>query len=360
MCRLQSKSLFKSDENNRDLIEKHFGRFFATMPHEFVFMPGDKRLIMKLVEHVNNVIDREGYTFFGKPTVNAEDSLHNIMAKLNSGRCPQGYRYGDEIKQFAVYVRMIAGPLAYQTIQNNLRGAMPSLQSTNRYIQKTHTFISEGILRSNELYLYLKERNLPLVVSISEDATRIVGRTQYDRKSNQIIGFTLRINRTSGLPIPFSYPARNVKDFCRHFTEPNSVSSSVNIVVAQPLCNAPPFPLLVYGFDNKHTVAEVLNRFETITSELKSLNITILSISTDSEPRYNTAMRIKSRLGNGSEIFNAEWFSCDPFIDYPVFVQDTMHIGTKLRNFLLHTLWNLFKLKFGKYFITLNHLRVLM
>lgn len=34
---------------------------------------------MELVEHVNNIIDREGYTRFGEQTANAEDSL-DIMS----------------------------------------------------------------------------------------------------------------------------------------------------------------------------------------------------------------------------------------------------------------------------------------
>lgn len=67
--------------------------------------------------------------------------------------------------------------------------SLPSLPSTNRYIQTTNCRINEGVLRANELYTYLTERNLPLVVCLSEDATKIVDRTQYDSATNQIIDF---------------------------------------------------------------------------------------------------------------------------------------------------------------------------
>lgn len=42
--RLQSKS-FNLGENNEPYFEKHSGQFFASIPHEFEFMPGDKCLI---------------------------------------------------------------------------------------------------------------------------------------------------------------------------------------------------------------------------------------------------------------------------------------------------------------------------
>lgn len=50
----------------------------------------------------------------------------------------------------------------------------------NRYIMKTSDKLIEGKLRTNELLEYLKLRQLPLVVSLSEDATRIEGRPQCD------------------------------------------------------------------------------------------------------------------------------------------------------------------------------------
>lgn len=298
--KLLQSNPFNTDQESQDLLLKHFGRFFASAPHEFQFMSGDRKLILTLRDHVNDIIAREGYTHFKKNPVDVETCLceeleysHSQVllnrlidaAKTNSNRSPQGYRYDDVIKQFAVYTRMMAGPLAYQTVQYNLRGAWPSLQSTNRFIQKTNEPVLEGIVRSKELYLYLMERKLSLVVSLSEDATRISGRPQYDRKTNQIVGFTPPISNTSGLPIPLSFPARNVKEICEHFSGDNSESANVNVVVAQPLCNAPSFCLLVYGFDNKHRAVDILNRWKSITTELKSQNIEVLTISTDSDTR---------------------------------------------------------------------------
>lgn len=115
----------------------------------------------------------------------------------------------------------------------------------------SHFHITEGILRSEELRYYLDERNLPKVVSISEDATRIVGRIQYNSRTNQIVGFTLPINKQTGMPIPFSFPAKNVAEIIKHFTNGN-VSGFLNVIMAQPVDeNAPQFCLLLFGSDSE-------------------------------------------------------------------------------------------------------------
>lgn len=201
--------LHEPTESISTVILQHFGRFYSSHPEEFEFLPGEKSLIKKFIKHVNDMIIQNGYKYFETNWVETEHGtklstavktenhlyaqvlLNHFVAAANknANRSPQGYRYSKYIKDYATYHRMIMGHLPYQSFQANLQGVLPSIQSVNRYIHKTYTYISEGILRSNELYLYLKERNLPLTISLSEDATRIVGRPQYDRKTNQIANY---------------------------------------------------------------------------------------------------------------------------------------------------------------------------
>lgn len=75
-------------------------------------------------------------------------------------------------------------------------------------------------------------------------------------------------------------------------------------------------------------------------------------------------MRKSSGLGRSSNIFkDVEWFQCcalsveDP---NPFYVQDTVHIAVKLRCLLLKTFTNTQKLPFGKFFIQIAHLKVLL
>lgn len=143
-------------------------------------MPGDRKVIGIIVEYSNG--ERK------TPTVDAEKPaekhaqrtiyfLNELQtgAKQNLKLKKETFRYDTEIKMIASFLRMICGPYAYETIQRNLEGALPSIVSTNRYINTSRCKVAEGVLRCKELLEYLHERNLPFAVCLSEDATRITG-----------------------------------------------------------------------------------------------------------------------------------------------------------------------------------------
>lgn len=360
--------LERKDEHERI---NHFGQFFASNPKDFQFVAGEKILLKQLASQVKAIVEKKGIDYFDKSSntqlkVGSADAqrsgTHMFLEKLlqqanrNYLRKKQGYRYDVEVKQIATYIRMLSGPLCYETLQANLQHALPSLGSTNRYIRKSHFKVNEGVLRSMELVEYLKERNLPMVVALSEDATRIVERIQYDRSTNQVIGFTLPLK--DGIPIPFSYPARSFSEITKHFTSENSSSSLMNVVMAQPLANAKPFCLYIFGSDNKYNACDVFTRWATIARRLKEVGVSVLTVSSDSDPRYNSAMRCGSNLGVPSTLYTAEFLSTGDILNSvsPIGIQDTIHIGTKLRNFLLKTFWDAKMLPFGLHFINIGHL----
>lgn len=323
--------------------EDLFGKTFANNSTQFEFLPGERLLIKELVAYVLQIVDSDGKNkglhHFRKKNSSVEMKNHEKTAKTlvesrthfllgkfleaanrNSARKQGGYRYDAEIKRYASYLRMVCGPLAYETIQRNLECALPSLTSTNRYIKSANCNVVEGILRSEELLIYLKERNLPLVVSLSEDATRITGRVQYDATSNQLVGFTLPLNGLNGMPIPYSFPARSAQEIHNHFSAENPISNFLNVIMAQPVANSKPFCLLACGSDNVYSSHDVSNRWKHITSELEKIGIKVLTISSDSDPRYNAAMRLLSKLGCRRDVY-VIWFSCDGKIVGPFFIQ---------------------------------------
>lgn len=348
---------------------------------QFEFRRGDKVLIKESAANVKKAVDTRGLKYF--VAVERDEEMDTLVKKMqstsidppknpsqhflrkliatadrNSNRNEHGYRYEPHEKLFASYIRMITGPLAYKTIQKNLEAALPSLSSTNRYIRKFNCHITEAVLRCDELKVYLEERNLPLVVSLLEDGTRIVDRVQYCAVTNQLIGLVPPIRNETGMPIPFTRPARNASEILQHFSKEHSVSSYLNVVMAQPIGSAPPFCLLVFGSDNTYSANDVINRWNYITLQLKKIGIDTLTIASDSDPRYNSAMRQLTGIGKQNE--NYEWFSCNIKSDTPFYIQDPVHIGTKLRNFMLGFTWKTHKLPFGKYFIRLQHLFELM
>lgn len=187
---------------------------------------------------------------------------------------------------------------------------------------------------------------------ISEDATRITNRVQYDSKSNQLVGFVLPLNE-NGMPITFKFPARNSDEFFFHFSQDYPVSSYINVIIAQPINkNVPSFCLMMFGSDNRYTSMHVKDRWKYIEQSLAKVNIKVLTFSSDSDAKFNAAMRQLSQLGHATEI---DWFSCEN-CDGPFSFQDLIHIETKMRNFLLRTGYDNRQIPFGSEFISIKHL----
>lgn len=108
----------------------------------------------------------------------------------------------------------------------------------------------------------------------------------------------------------------------------------------------------------------IFKRWNFIVTELNKIGIEVVSFSSDSDPKYNAAMRKCSQLGTSSRtLLNVDWFSCGNRKSPPFFIQDTPHIATKLRNWFLKTKGqkNAKKIPFGdKYFIHADHLQFLL
>lgn len=85
-------------------------------------------------------------------------------------------------------------------------------------------------------------------MALSEDPTRIDGRIQYDSKTNLIEGFVLPIDEENGMPVPYSYKARNAAEMLSYFSSNKPVAQFVTVIMAQPLANVAPFCLLLYIF----------------------------------------------------------------------------------------------------------------
>lgn len=308
------------------LFSNFFGQYYKN-PSEFKFTQEECDLLIALARHIKIVSDAiednsglhhfrhidsmeeilktyYGSYFIHEPSVVSVESdqkqnsrthdFLNILRKAadtNVNRVEAGYRFDDNIKDFAAYIRMLAGRKAYETIHRNLELAIPSLSSLDRFIRQSKDVLIEGKLRSRELLGYLQKRNLPLVISLSEDATRIDSRPQYDSMTNTILGFVLPVDE-HGMPVPNSFPARNADEMYRHFST-QKTAHFLNVIMAQPMGNFPPFCLLLFASDSKYTAKTVYSRWNLITNELKQIGITVLTFSSDSDPRFvNISLRV--------------------------------------------------------------------
>lgn len=123
-------------------------------------------------------------------------------------------------------------------------------------------------MRCEGLKAYLEKIKCSNDIFLSEDASGIVQKITYDVHSDQLVGLVLPLNDSNGMPIMFSFLAKNREDIERYLKLPQS--TLVYIILAQPLkIGAAPFILQLFGTDNKFTTSNVLNRWKYITTELK-------------------------------------------------------------------------------------------
>lgn len=158
-----------------------------------------------------------------------------------------------------------------------------------------------------DLKKFLISRDLPFTIWLSEDATRIVSRIQYDVATNQLVGSVLPMNAENAIPICWSFIATSAEEMERIFQN-NKVASYLYVIVAQtPVLNQPPFCLQIFGWDNCLLGDQVQNRWRYIKTQLEMEGIHIKGFSADGDSRLLKGMRIYSNLdhktSNLEEIF---------------------------------------------------------
>lgn len=135
------------------------------------------------------------------------------------------------------------------------------------YIGQNKLRIIEGELRIKELNHYLDSLHLEKCVWLSEDASAIVSKVEFDPNSNQMIGIVLPTNPSTGMPIPFTYLATTESEIYKNLKF--NKSTNVYVVMAQPISNVPAFVLQIFGTENKFETKHVLMRWQHTRTEME-------------------------------------------------------------------------------------------
>ena len=204
-------------------------------------------------------------------------------AEQNCTTSSHQYRHKELIIKFAISLYIYSGPLAYNFLHSNMPLALPSLQTVERKVNANYAMITEGSFRFDELVAHLKEYNAPPLISIGEDATRVIARVDYDLETDKLVGFVLPLQEDS-LPITNSFPASSLKAIEDYF-HTATVAKYAFLYMAQPLLSsAPAFILACMGTDNKFTAEHVLKRWQFIQDECIKRGIMIVSFGADGDP----------------------------------------------------------------------------
>ncbi|XP_039308140.1 uncharacterized protein LOC120358322 isoform X1 [Solenopsis invicta] len=276
-------------------------------------------------------------------------------AMKNIKRKKHGNKFTSPLKLFSLYIFIVGGRVLYELLHANLQSILPSITTINRLIDKESNIVN-GIVRLKELKLFLIKRNYPLNVFISEHQTAIIKNIAYDSKSNQMIGFVSSCKK-NGFPKNNFY-VNSVKDIENAFSK-YVVGCNAYVYMAQPLIdNAPAFCLTVFASDdNRFNHNDVLARWTFLKNELEKLDIQITGFSNDGDTRCLKDMRIWSKIPLLSKNPYSPYFQIEFDIKKPVCIQDTVHIGTKIKTRFLKP--NVF-LPMGSKIVSPEHVKKLI
>ena len=294
-----------------------------------------------------------------------------LNAERNTGKLPTGRRHPEILKKFSTALFIFCGPLAYEFIQHNMPEALPSLRTVQNVIHKEYQTIDEGCFRYDGLSQHIKQYKAPNVVSIGEDATRVIARVDYDCETDRCVGFVLPVDK-NGLPEVDSFLAVSFSAIENMFsTAP--LAKYAYVYMAQPLCQGvPPFCLACMGTDNKFTAQHVMLRWKHIYMGCWKRNILVVSFGGDGDSRLMKAMRISVSLSIPStepllqEVpaccvtppnIPKEWGSW--FHIHPksiAYVQDMIHVAVKMKSRLLRPS---IVLPMGSYIAAGHHIHII-
>jgi len=141
-----------------------------------------------------------------------------------------------------------------------------------------------GVVNVEGLKEYLTLLNLPMMVSLSEDATAAVGKRQYNSTTNSIYGFSLPL-QLNGLPNWKDSVINSALDAVRMFSTYKRATVLI-VVMAQPMGDGiPPIRICSFGSDNTFKTTDVKHRLETMVSLLKTEGNIVLTYSADGDSR---------------------------------------------------------------------------
>lgn len=143
--------------------------------------------------------------------------------------------------------------------------------------------------------------------------------------SNKIIGFTLPLNPSNGLPITNSFIATDAKRISEIFQNSRKSNYAYVLMAQPPFPNAAAFCLCVYGTDNIFKHSDVIKRWRTMKYIAKENGIDIVGFALDGDSRLLKTMRYNTLIPENNNFNN--WFHINPDVFETIYIQDTVHIG---------------------------------
>lgn len=138
-------------------------------------------------------------------------------------------RFNDQLRKFCEYIYLKGGLNCYTNIYFNSPIPAPSTLKNNLQADRMET----SKLYTEELLFFLKKYDCPLEVVVSEDATRLSNRIEYDPSTNELYGLLANIDPVSGMPIPNFFKASKPSKVLEYMQD-YKAAPYIQAIVAKP------------------------------------------------------------------------------------------------------------------------------
>lgn len=252
---------FSNHEQSQTVIENWFDQATKNQLMYNALLEDNKQLRAKLLE--------TPYLVHPKFLIDMMTHAHN-----NSSRTKNNFRYSERMKEIALYIFTLAGPLAYTTLQLNLTGVLPSLSSVKNSLSK-HESVKEGTFRFNEIKERIIQRGENLFVHISEDDTKLSERLRYDSKTDQVLGLQLPLN-DDGVPQVGVFKFTTLTEIQR-LVNKHPMSTYAKVMNVRTLGEkSSNYTLVVFGTNGSDTANNVHARWEFVRRSFEAIDITVV------------------------------------------------------------------------------------
>ena len=212
------------------------------------------------------------------------------------------------VKKFAtsLFSFIVVLYMTYDFLHCNLSNALPSLRAVQRIVSDNYEPVQEEQCRFSELLQYLESCNTLKIVSIREDATRLISRVGYDSEINRLVGFVLLCNNT-GLPLCNSFIVDSFQSMESCF-QTSKTAKYAFVYMARSLTEGiPSLYLACLGTDDKFSADVLLKRWRCIFTECEKRGIKLASFGANGDSRKSKTCNWQCTCTSQSSPWLVDW-----------------------------------------------------
>lgn len=181
-------------------------------------------------------------------------------------------RYDDHMKKIGLFLYMIAGPIAYETLALNL--PLPKKTTVLDHLGREPP-VREGVFQFEEIADFITKRGWAREVWISVDETKLQPRLRYNEKDDCIMGLELPLDE-NGVPKACFFKFTKISAV-KKYLEDYPKASYAKLVSCRSLDpNSSPLIVVIYGTSGTDQSAGIGLRWEYVFESFAKVGLTVM------------------------------------------------------------------------------------